>query len=114
KLGGYNEKLFFEDLDYWLRLSYQYEIKFLDEFLVEKRFIQNSLGNQFYGDNVFAKKITESIIQIFNDSLIRNTKKSEYKALLKRIHHSIDKSINNKQWIYLPKLVLLELKCRYY
>ena len=111
-LKGYNEALFFEDLDYWLRLSRSYEIKFLDDFLVEKRFLENSLGNQFHKNDEFSKKINQSLRQIYNESIVRNTSKIENVALLKRIHYSMEQCFKNKQWLDLLKFSVIELKCR--
>jgi len=111
-LNGYNENLFFEDLDYWLRLSRLYEIKFLDAFLVEKRFLENSLGNQFHKNDEFSKNINKSLQQIYNESIKKNTSKIENKALLKRIHYSMQESLKNNNYIGLLKFTLIELKCR--
>lgn len=113
-LKGYNEELFFEDLDYWLRLSKVFEIKFLDVFLVEKRFLQNSLGNQFHKNDEFSRKINKSLRQIYKESMVRNTSKVEHKALLNRIHYSMDQSLKNKQLVDFVKLSLIEIRCRYY
>jgi len=111
-LKGYNEELFFEDLDYWLRLSRLYEIKFLGDFLVEKRFLENSLGNQFHKNDEFSRKINQSLRQIYNESIVRNTSKIENKALIKRIHYSMQQSFKNNQWLELLKFSMIELKCR--
>ena len=111
-LKGYNEELFFEDLDYWLRLSRLYEIKFLDDFLVEKRFLENSLGNQFHKNDEFSKKINQSLRQIYNESIVRNTSKVENNALLKRIHYSMQQCLKNNQWWEFFKFSIIELKCR--
>lgn len=113
-LNGFNEDLFFEDLDYWLRLSRQFEIKFLDSFLVEKRFLDTSLGNQFYKNEVYSKKINESLYKIYIDALNYNSLIEENRALLKRLRFSTKKSYINKQWNYFLKFGLLELKCRLY
>lgn len=113
-LNGYNEELYFEDLDYWLRLLRKFEIKFLDDFLVEKRFLENSLGNQFHKKDTFSKKINWSLREIYNESLKRNRNKLEHKALLKRIHYSMEYSFKNQNWIELLKFSYLELKCRFY
>ncbi|UUV20943.1 glycosyltransferase [Paenimyroides aestuarii] len=113
-LNGYNEELFFEDLDYWLRLSKKYKIAFLDAFLVEKRYLKQSLGNQFYKNDEFSRKINQSLRRIFKESLTRNTSKAEHKALLKRIHYSMEQSFKNKRWIDLLKFCIIELKCRFY
>lgn len=111
-LKGYNEELFFEDLDYWLRLSRLYEIKFLDDFLVEKRFLENSLGNQFHKNDEFSRKINQSIRQIYSESILRNTSNIENQALLRRIHYSMQQCLKNKQWVELLKFSMIELKCR--
>ena len=111
-LNGYNEELFFEDLDYWLRLSKIYEIKFLDDFLVEKRFLENSLGNQFHKNDEFSKKINQSLRKIYNESVVRNTSKIENIALLKRIHYSMEQCFKNRQWLELLKFSVIALKCR--
>lgn len=111
-LNGYSEELFFEDLDYWLRLSRNFEIKFLDDFLVEKRYLEFSLGNQFHKNNEFSKKINSSLRKIYTDSLTRNNSVTEHKALLKRIHYSMEQSYKNRQFVDLTKFSLIELKCR--
>lgn len=113
-LNGYNEDLFFEDLDYWLRLSKHYKIAFLDDFLVEKRYLKDSLGNQFHKKKTFSQKINQSLRQIYKESLKRNTLKEEYKALLKRIHYSMEQCFKNKRWIDLLKFSFIELQCRFY
>src|SRR5690606_4499510 len=113
-LGHYNKELFVEDLDYWLRLSRNYEIKFLDDFLVEKRFIKNSLGNQFYKKKQFSQKINYSLRKIYCESLQRNVNKQEHRALLKRIHSGMEQSFKNQLWTDFIKFSLLELKCRFY
>lgn len=113
-LNRYDEELFFEDLDFWLRLSLNYEIRFLDDFIAEKRFIKDSLGNQFYKKNRFSKKINHSLRQICKDSLKRNRNVHEHRALLKRIHYSMEQTFTNRLWLDLIKFTWLELQCRYY
>lgn len=113
-LNRYDERLFFEDLDYWLRLSLNYEIRFLDDFLVEKRFIKDSLGNQFHKKHTFSKKINRSLRKIYSDSLKRNSNKQEHRALLKRIHYSMEQSFKNRLWLDLLKFSWLEILCRFY
>lgn len=110
-LNGYNENLFYEDLDYWLRLSYTYKIAFLDAILVEKRFSASSLGNQFYKKDVFSRKINKSLRLIYKQAIKRNNK-TENRALLKRIHYSMEKSYYSKNWFDLIKFSVIELQNR--
>lgn len=110
-LNGYNENLVFEDLDYWLRLSYRHRIAFLDHFLVEKRNLGSSLGNQSYKVNKVALEMNQSLMSIYLNAITRNNPK-ENKALLKRIHYSIEQCYLNNNWLDFLKFFLLELKCR--
>ena len=110
-LNGYNENLVFEDLDYWLRLSYSHRIAFLDHFLVEKRNLGSSLGNQSYKVNKVALEMNQSLMSIYLNAITRNNPK-ENKALLKRIHYSIEQCYLNNNWLDFLKFFLLELKCR--
>jgi glycosyltransferase involved in cell wall biosynthesis len=111
-LNGYNENLTFEDLDYWLRLSYDYKIAFLDEFLVEKRDLKGSLGNQSYKINLASKGINLSLRLIYIEAIKKNNPE-ENKALLKRIHYSMEQCSKNKNWNELIKFSIIELKCRF-
>ena len=110
-LNGFNEKLFFEDLDYWLRLSHQYKIVFIDEVIMQKRVVISSLGNQFFKKNSVAQKINSSLRIIYKEAINRNTPK-ENKILLKRIHYSMDKSWQAKNFSELFKFTCLEVWCR--
>lgn len=110
-LNGYDERLIFEDLDYWLRLSYQYRIVFLDKFLVEKRELSNSLGSFFHQKTDFAKKMNRSLQIIYQDAILRNNL-SENRCVLKRIHYSMEQCYKCRNWKDLFMFSLLELKCR--
>lgn len=89
ELKGYNEALFFEDLDYWFRCARSYHIEFIDAFLVEKRVLSNSLGSQFHKSSKYNEKLNHSLEIIFKDALTRNRSKKEHKALLTRIHQEL-------------------------
>lgn len=96
KLNGYNEKLSFEDLDYWFRASRLYNIAFIDDFLVEKRVLTNSLGSQFHSSSKYNKALNISLEIIFKESLKRNQTKAEHQALLKRIHERLKEALKHK------------------
>lgn len=111
-LNGYNEALFFEDLDYWLRAAYSYEIKFVDVHLVEKRELPSSLGNQFFKSDAVSRHINKSLRIIYREAISRNSK-TENSILLKRIHHSMEKSFTSKNYLTFLQFALLELRCRF-
>lgn len=111
-LGGYDEALFFEDLDYWFRLSRKYKIIFIDDFLVKKRQVAHSLGSQIGKRDALTTKLHSSLYKIFNDAINYNNR-TENKKLLERIHNSIILSLKNRLWRELIKYGYLELKCRW-
>lgn len=110
-LGGYSEALFFEDLDFWLRMSYRHKIEFIDDFLVEKRYLPTSFGAQSFQKNKISKKINDSLIMIFRDAMLRNSAEQN-KLLLKRIHNRMQVAYEKRDWFYLLKFSLVELECR--
>lgn len=112
KLGGYDDALFFEDLDYWLRLSYEYKIAFLDEILIKKRHLDDSLGNQMLHQNRLTKKLNESLRRIYLKRIAINSA-DENRLLLKRIHYSAQKSIDQKNWQDAMKFILISFRCRF-
>lgn len=111
-LGGYDEDLFFEDLDYWFRLARKYKIVFIDDFLVDKRVLPHSLGTQMEGKDELTKKIHSSVYKIYHQAINHNTP-SENQMLLRRIHYSMHNSFSNHFWIAFLKYSYLELKCRW-
>jgi glycosyltransferase involved in cell wall biosynthesis len=85
-LEGYDETLDYEDLDSWIRASREYEFDFIDEVLVKKRTVANSLGSNFYKKK---HRINISTYKILKKALKLNRSKIEDLALQKRVHHEI-------------------------
>jgi len=85
-LEGYDETLDYEDLDSWIRASREYEFDFIDDVLVKKRTVTNSLGSNFYKKN---HRINFSTYKILKKALKLNRSKVEDLALQKRVHHEI-------------------------
>lgn len=115
ELGKYDENLFFEDLDYWIRVAEKYNIVFIDKFLTQKRRLSNSLGSQFYIKNDLSDKIDHSMVLIYQKTISKHKKStSVLKALLKRVHNSIDESLKTKKWKNLFIFGIEKLKIHYY
>ena len=111
-LGGYDEDLFFEDLDYWLRLTFnKLKIIFLDEILVEKRVLKSSMQHQFHLKNETGRKMNHSLRKIYRSAIERNNT-PENKSLLKRIHYSMHQCYHQKNWKDLIRFSLIEITCR--
>jgi len=105
-LGGYDETLAYEDLDSWIRASREYEFDFIDEIVVKKRTVTNSLGSNFYKKK---HKINISTYKILRKALQLNRSKMEDLALQKRVHHEIIHSFRNQSWTLLIKNIGLKL-----
>lgn len=86
KLNGYDETLAYEDLDFWIRASRVYNFDFIDEIIIEKRVLKNSMGSNFYKKN---NTLTYSTYKILKKALSLNKTREEDLALQKRIHHEI-------------------------
>ncbi len=83
KLNGYDEELAYEDFDFWVRSSRDFNYCFTDEVLVQKRKLKSSMSEQQY------KRKSEqmrSTIAVCKKIMIMNRSKSEKKALRKRIY----------------------------
>lgn len=109
-LGGFDEQLFYEDLDIWLRISKYYPIKFIDQPLVKKRSVKYSQSSFFYKKNDYAKKINKSTFLILKKAFKMNTNINEHRALLKRVHHEIVHNFNLKNYTLVFKNFILKIK----
>ncbi|WP_294956937.1 glycosyltransferase [uncultured Flavobacterium sp.] len=114
QLNGYDENLAYEDLDFWIRASRDYNFEFIDSVLVQKREVENSLGNQFYKKfNSRTRKINHSSYLVIKKAIALNKTKEENKALLKRLHFEMEKAYRTLDiWLFI-KYIPLELKLRF-
>ena len=89
-LEGYDERLEYEDYDFWIRVSRDFEIEFIDEILIQKRVVQNSLETFFFKrNNIRSRKINYSTYLILKKAIKLNRTLSEDLAVKKRIHYEI-------------------------
>ncbi|RDI53724.1 glycosyltransferase [Flavobacterium glaciei] len=113
-LNGYDETLAYEDLDLWIRASLIYDFDFIDEILIRKRIVDNSLGTHFFIENdARARKINQSTYLIIKKAIKLNRTKKEDQALLKRIHFEIILNHKTTNYTLLGKYILLEIKLRF-
>jgi glycosyltransferase involved in cell wall biosynthesis len=110
EFGGYNESLAYEDLDLWIKTSRKYEIQYIDQVLIKRRELQNSLGNSFFLDKKRSHKMNCSTYKILKNAFNLNQAKDEYKALLKRVHGQIVLAMNLKDYLLLFKFSMLKLR----
>ena len=113
QLSGYDENLAYEDLDFWIRASRIYDFDFIDEILIQKRVVKNSLGSDFHIKNDDrSKKINFSTYLILKKTLKLNKTKEENKAVLKRIHFEMILNFKNRNFRLLLKYLILEIRFR--
>ena len=109
-LNGYDERLEYEDYDFWIRASRDYEIDFIDEILIQKRVVTDSLETYFFKkNNARAKKINYSTHLILKKAIQLNRTKAEDLALQKRIHYEIIHCWKNKNYSLLFKNSMLRV-----
>ena len=113
KLSGYDENLYYEDLDLWIRASRLYDFDFVDKVLVQKRVVCNSHGSKFHKKkNELAKKINTSTLIILKKVIALNHSKEEHKAVLKRVHFEMILNFKNSHYGLVLKYIFLELFVR--
>ena len=117
-LGGYDENLAYEDLDFWIRASRIYEYDFIDEPIMQKRILSNSLATNFYKKNDHrTKKIDYSTYLILKKAIQLNRSKNEDLAVQKRVHNGIVQCLKNRNyglvWKNIELRIVLEWRKRF-
>ena len=109
ELNGYDENLAYEDLDFWIRASRAYEVDYIDEILIQKRIVANSLGTTFFKKD---NKINASTFIILKKAIWLNQTNEENKAILKRIHFEMILAYRTSNFKLLLKYIVMEIKLR--
>jgi glycosyltransferase involved in cell wall biosynthesis len=113
-IGYYNEDLYYEDLDLWVKASRQYDFEYIPEILVKKRVLPQSLGTYFYKKkNKKTKQLHYSSLMILKNAYHLNRSKSEFKALLGRIKYEFVMFFKSREYKLLFQLIVLGLKTIY-
>lgn len=114
-LHGYDESLAYEDLDFWIRASRKYDFDFIDEILIRKRTVGNSLGTHFFIKNdAKSRMINHSTYLILKKAIALNKSKREQKAVLKRLHFELILAYKTNNYELVAKYLMLELKLRWH
>jgi glycosyltransferase involved in cell wall biosynthesis len=107
-LQGYDETLAYEDLDFWIRASRSYEFDFVDEPIIQKRIVTNSLGSDFFKKkDGRARKINHSTYLILKKGIALNQTKAEDLAIQKRVHHEIIHTLRINDFRLLANFIAL-------
>lgn len=106
-IGGYDERLSYEDLDFWIRVSRDFEIEYLNEVLVKKRSVLNSLQTSLYTTK---NKNSHSTYSILKKAYYLNKCKDEHSKLKKRVNFEILNSYRSQNYFLALKNIILRIK----
>jgi len=113
-LNGYDTSLYYEDLDFWIRASREFNFDFTNDVLVKKRIIKNSLGDSYKKHSTHYTKINNSTYHVLKKAFSLNKNKEEHKGLLKRTYVMMRQSASNLSYILLLKYVYFYGKVYFY
>ena len=104
KLNGYDTSLSYEDFDFWIRVSRDYNIEFIDEILIKKRIVTNSLQTTLYAKK---NKTSYSTYRILSKAYKLNKNAYEHKILTKRVNFEILNSFRTSNYFLMLKNMYL-------
>ncbi|WP_424963553.1 glycosyltransferase [Ekhidna sp.] len=90
ELGGYDESLSYEDFDFWIRSSRNWNYAFTNNILVKKRKVMGSLSDHQFR---YRTKHQESTLRVCQKIKELNRSKEEDSALRKRCFYEIKQCI---------------------
>lgn len=111
ELGGYDEDLAYEDVDFWFRSSRNYAYDYVDKVLMQKRELPNSLSTNFKRNR--GKTLALSTCKICYKALRMNQNKEEHKALKNRVLYELRLALKNRQAEVTARFAILLLKIEY-
>jgi glycosyltransferase involved in cell wall biosynthesis len=113
KLKGYDENLAYEDYDFWIRASRIYNFDYVDEILIKKRVLEDSMYTLLTKkNNPRTRHFNYSTYLILQKAFVLNRNKAEFRAMLKRVHFEMTVAFKTRDFVLLSKYILLELKVR--
>lgn len=114
QLNGYDENLAYEDLDLWIRASRIYNFDYIDEIVVSKRVLDNSMYTLLVQkNNPKTRRFNYSTYLILQKAYQMNRNVEEHKALLSRFWLEMYVAFKTRDFLLLLKYVLFDLKVRF-
>jgi hypothetical protein len=96
RMGGYDENLAYEDFDFWVRSSRYFKYAYLDEVLVQKRKLKNSMSANRYLHIQNAQMTSAFMVCEKAFSLCKS--KSEIDALKLRLYYEHRQCLRNEAY----------------
>lgn len=107
KIGGYDEELYYEDFDFWVRSSRVSNYCYLPQITAQKRIHKDSVSSGQYISN---SKMLDSTLKVCRTAYGINKNKSEDFALIKRIVYEVKMSIASNNLTVAYNLIILAIK----
>ena len=108
-LEGYDENLSYEDFDFWIRSSRNYEYIYSPEVLLKRRVLKNSLASKQFA---LRSRHQQSTYQVCEKILSLNSNTDEKKALEKRLLYEIKLNFRLLNWGLCLQYIRLAFKNR--
>ncbi len=106
KLGGYDERLSYEDFDFWVRSSFQYKYARMDEILVRVRKVRGSMTDLNLEK---FNKYSQSTLQVCKKAIELSAGNLSKKAISDRIQYEYRQALRfrskamAKEWVMLAR-----------
>lgn len=104
ELGGYDENLSYEDFDFWIRSSRNWQYKFTDKVLVKKRLLKNSHSTSQFR---FLSRHQRSTLKVCKKIKGLNRSNSENQALKTRCKYEVRQCLRQCNWQLIPAFLSL-------
>ena len=106
-LGGYDEQLYYEDFDFWVRSARNFKYCYSPQLLVKKRILNDSKSS---GQYKLGSKMIKSTLIVCHKAFTLNRSQSEFKALDKRIRYELRQALLSGNLVAVWGFVKLFLK----
>lgn len=90
KLKGYDESLYYEDFDFWVRSSRHFDYHFTNKLLVKKRVLRNSMSKSQY---LPQSKMLDSTLQVCQKALDLCRTEQERESLGVRLKYEMRQAV---------------------
>lgn len=109
ELRGYDEGLVYEDFDFWVRSSRQWQYCFTDKVLVKKRVVPGSWSSRQYNKG---SRHLESTLRVCLKARRLNRSPREDKALARRLTYEIRQAVRSGNLLVALKMLRLKREVR--
>ena len=96
RLRGYDNELAYEDFDFWVRSSRNWKYIYVDQVLIQKRKLTNSMSAQRYLHSTNGQM--KSVFQVCEKAASLCDSRTDYKALSVRLNYEFRQCLRFRNW----------------